>query len=250
MPFKDKDEHRKYCREWLQNRRYEWLRDKSCIDCGSLEKLWLWPLEPASLRTHALWSWREERRREELAKYTTVCESCYRTRLSNLRARHGTRSRFDKGCRCDFCKNSYRLARVMETVRRYQRDPDWARKKYQRHRASGQWRRWRENSQQRRVFTNPLCEVYPYAPKEIDCDLLKIVNDAVPRSVPEVVRADVCQDLILNVLAGEIPIAELGDNLESAIKRAWTDLRGRWGTRSLSDPAGDRRTFGEAIGVY
>lgn len=58
---------------------------------------------------------------------------------------------------------------------------------------------------------------YPYvadpAPEHLD---LLVVNDLVPKGIPEWIRADICQNIMLAVLEGEITIAKLKEKRESA----------------------------------
>jgi hypothetical protein len=56
---------------------------------------------------------------------------------------------------------------------------------------------------------------YPYVvhdhTKPEGHDLVDLVNKAVPRGLPENIRADVCQDLIVALLAGDLTKEQIGD---------------------------------------
>jgi hypothetical protein len=68
---------------------------------------------------------------------------------------------------------------------------------------------------------------YPYAVHDTarpddGRDLVKLVNDAVPRELPEQWRADVCQELIVSVLAGEIAKGEVHAYVQKFISKAFS----------------------------
>jgi hypothetical protein len=79
-------------------------RDKVCIDCGSIKQLELDRRDAAEAANHRLWPWSADRREAALAKYDVRCSSCRRKRLAAERMRHGTRGRYENGCRRDGCK--------------------------------------------------------------------------------------------------------------------------------------------------
>ena len=103
-PIKDPNARRRYHREWIAKRRSEFFADKRCVDCGSTERLELDCRDPATKVSHRIWSWSDTRREAELAKYEVRCAPCRRRRLAAEQTRHGTRGRYEKGCRCDACK--------------------------------------------------------------------------------------------------------------------------------------------------
>jgi hypothetical protein len=53
-----------------------------------------------------VWSWSTTRREAELAKYEIRCSSCRRKRLADHQTRHGTRGRYEQGCRCNACREA------------------------------------------------------------------------------------------------------------------------------------------------
>lgn len=61
-------------------------------------------------------------------------------------------------------------------------------------------------------------ELWPY-----DCDdrLCLRINEIVPRGIPEDVRADVCQELALAVLAGDVELENVSQSLPQATRVAF-----------------------------
>lgn len=105
-PINDAGDRRRYQREWIARRRAEFFADKTCVDCGSTEQLELDRRETADTVNRRLWSWSTERREAELAKCEVRCSSCRCKRLAAEQMRHGTRGRYEKGCRCHACKEA------------------------------------------------------------------------------------------------------------------------------------------------
>ena len=77
MPYKNKEEQRRYQREWIARRRSEWLSDKACLDCGATSDLEIDHLDPSSKVSHRIWSWETRRREAELAKCVVRCRGCH-----------------------------------------------------------------------------------------------------------------------------------------------------------------------------
>jgi hypothetical protein len=103
-PILDADARRRYHREWIAQRRAEFFVDKTCTDCGTNKQLGLDRRDPAEKVNHRIWSWSTARREAELAKYEIRCAACRRKRLAERQRRHGTRGRYERGCRCDSCR--------------------------------------------------------------------------------------------------------------------------------------------------
>jgi hypothetical protein len=88
------------------------------------------------------------------------------------------------------------------------------------------WERYRIANPRRRkmpaVPRSPLMR-YPYLPmagtRAAGADLLQIVNDAVPRYIAEDVRADICQELLLAIVAGEFSVDEVSKFVRPIAKR-------------------------------
>ena len=68
---------RNYQRQWMARRRAEFFAGKSCVRCGSCERLELDHIDPKTKTTHAIWSWRYDRRMEEIAKCQVLCHDCH-----------------------------------------------------------------------------------------------------------------------------------------------------------------------------
>lgn len=109
MPYKDKEAKRAYQREWMRKRRETYFKDKSCAHCGTTKRLELDHIEREGKVTHAIWSWTQTRRDEELAKCQVLCESCHMVKTIEQmdRSPHGTHNRYVSGCRCAPCKTAH-----------------------------------------------------------------------------------------------------------------------------------------------
>lgn len=117
MPYKDPNKQREYQRDWRAKRRAEWLAGKSCVDCGSIERLEIDHVDPTRKVSHKLWSWTQARREAELAKCVVRCAECHRERSAEQYSEryrqplvHGTRHGYQThGCRCDLCRQAQRV---------------------------------------------------------------------------------------------------------------------------------------------
>lgn len=96
----------------------------------------------------------------------------------------------------------------------------------------------------------PRMEVWPYI-REINSEneLLMWVSAAVPRSLPDHIRADICQDILLDILEGKIAIQELAQNVSAAIRRTRKRTEMPFGMISLDAPRRDGRSWYEIIGA-
>ena len=47
MPYRDRDDQRRYRREWIAKRRADYLADRFCVDCGGVDHL---EIDPSNLR--------------------------------------------------------------------------------------------------------------------------------------------------------------------------------------------------------
>lgn len=73
--------------------------------------------------------------------------------------------------------------------------------------------------------------IYPYFLRDVDAstELLARINDAVPRNLPETIRADVCQELALSILSGEAVISNAGECISQHIKKQFAFSPYRYG---------------------
>lgn len=94
---------------------------------------------------------------------------------------------------------------------------------------------------------------YPFAaPKsqEVkDCELLMAVHEVVPKGLPTQLRGDICQELIVNILCGDLKFANLQDNPQRYIKQLMKDHPGRYGPISLDSKDEDGRSVMEILGI-
>jgi hypothetical protein len=94
--------------------------------------------------------------------------------------------------------------------------------------------------------------VYPFLihePRQ-EHELLNLVNGAVPKSLPEQVRADICQDLIVAILSGEMEKIELQGNVKEYTRKVFKMFPTKYGPLSLDAPppwADDGRTLAEVL---
>lgn len=111
MPYKNKYKQREFGRIWIKKRREVWLNENGpCVKCGSWGKLEVDHINPLIKIDHKVWSWREEKRLEELSKCQVLCKNCHREKTNEYRRgqlTHGTINGYKTHkCRCRLCKNS------------------------------------------------------------------------------------------------------------------------------------------------
>lgn len=104
----------------------------------------------------------------------------------------------------------------------------------------------------RLVDTAPRALFYPYLihkPKESggEWDMLVAINSAVPRGLPDHIRADVCQDICVAILAGEMTIDDLKEEMRGYIRKVTKMHPLKYGDVSWDAviSGDDDRTFGE-----
>lgn len=91
---------------------------------------------------------------------------------------------------------------------------------------------------------------YPYIKGQARDEhaFLLAVNAVVPQGLPGDLRSDVCQDMLLAILEGELSVAQIKDALLHYMKAARKRYYMPWGIRSLDDPLwDDGRTLGETL---
>jgi hypothetical protein len=87
----------------------------------------------------------------------------------------------------------------------------------------------------------PFPEIYPY---HFEHPLVRQANEMIPRSLPEDIRADACQEFILSMLEGRKP------QLPEIIKKAWAMRPDRFGSVSLYAEDRYGRTLEERLAQY
>lgn len=115
MPYADPEAQRDYQRRWVAERRALFFSEKACEWCGSPDELELHHRDVTRKENHRIWSWGEARRLAEIAKCIVLCATCHRRAHSEarrveaeLRHVHGTRQRYELGCRCGDCREAKR----------------------------------------------------------------------------------------------------------------------------------------------
>lgn len=101
MPYKDKARQLEYQRKWMENRRNDYMHDKCCVECGSVDDLEVHHIEPDKKVSHRVWSWSYERRMAELDKCIVLCIKCHGVKHRFRPC--GTMVAYRRGCRCDDC---------------------------------------------------------------------------------------------------------------------------------------------------
>ena len=108
MAWKNKEEQSAYQGMVIKRRRLEWLeKNGPCKLCGSWIDLEVDHIDRESKKHHAVWSWKEERRAEELKKCQVLCRKCHLAKTAKENSKpliHGTRGAYRKGCRCRECQ--------------------------------------------------------------------------------------------------------------------------------------------------
>ena len=89
MPYKNKEEQKRFQREWCAKRRHDFLKDKDCTNCHTKEKLELHHIDPKQKISHHVWSWSETKRLKEIAKCEVLCETCHKDKHKELRQNVG-----------------------------------------------------------------------------------------------------------------------------------------------------------------
>lgn len=111
LGYVNKEQRNTYQREWVAQRRAQYLCDKACVDCGSRNDLEIDHVDKTQKVSHRIWSWSTQRREQELAKCVVRCRRCHQIKTlahRTDRAEHGTRSKYDFGCRCENCREAQR----------------------------------------------------------------------------------------------------------------------------------------------
>lgn len=103
------EKKRQYQNNWIKRRREKWFRENGpCKVCGSWKYLELDHIKPETKLTHRIWSWNAERQKLELIKCQALCKKCHKIKSDKektLPIIHGTRTGWEKGCRCKKCHN-------------------------------------------------------------------------------------------------------------------------------------------------
>lgn len=84
---------------------------------------------------------------------------------------------------------------------------------------------------------------------DAEYEMMMTVNKSVSKAIPDFLRADICQDLIVSILCGETKVSDIGDSMKEATRKVMRMHPQKYGPISLDAPiyADDSRTFGEMI---
>lgn len=118
MPYKDPEKQLEYQRQWIANRRAEYLKDKKCVkaDNSCAGPLEVDHVDPSKKWTHRIWSYCKAKRDAELAKCQILCQKHHmeKTVASIIKMRtasHGTQEGYNKWhCRCDACMKFFQTS--------------------------------------------------------------------------------------------------------------------------------------------
>lgn len=91
--------------------------------------------------------------------------------------------------------------------------------------------------------------IKPQAKPRDDAALLLAVHDLIPTRCPHDVRSDLCQDLVLSILAGEHTLGSIESAIPEFLKKARKLMPDRYGTVSLDDivPGTDDLKYWETL---
>jgi 5-methylcytosine-specific restriction endonuclease McrA len=115
MGYIDVEKKREYQRTWIANRKSEYLKDKSCVECQSHDDLEIDHIDPKQKISHRIWSWTETRRLEELKKCQILCKTCHNNKTQKYREDsmiHGLSMYRSKKCRCGICREAKRQEKL------------------------------------------------------------------------------------------------------------------------------------------
>jgi 5-methylcytosine-specific restriction endonuclease McrA len=112
MPYASVEQQRTYQREWARQRRARLLGPGACcMRCGATERLELHHLVKDEKVSHRITTWAPARAQAEAAKCWVLCSRCHRNlHTDEVRAKCGTESSYNAGCRCDDCRLAHRAA--------------------------------------------------------------------------------------------------------------------------------------------
>lgn len=84
---------------------------------------------------------------------------------------------------------------------------------------------------------------WPYiaeaSPEDKASQLLLTVHQAVPHGLPMELRADICQDIVIAILNGELKETDIQVNLKNFIKKGYKNFGSNYGNISLDAPLSD-----------
>lgn len=101
MPSDRREYFREYGKKWylevVAPRRVKWFEENGpCRACGSWDSLELDHINPDTKIHHAIWTWSEQRREEELAKCQPLCYACHQKKSVRENFERGIYGRLKK----------------------------------------------------------------------------------------------------------------------------------------------------------
>lgn len=78
-------------------------------------------------------------------------------------------------------------------------------------------------------------------------ELIMAVHNAVPKTLGGDLRSDLCQDLIVKVLSGEIALANIHDEAAKHMRSCRKQYQARYNDVYLGDMRWDKKTWGETL---
>lgn len=119
MGFSSIEQKREYQRKWVAARRNDFFKDKSCVKCGSTERLELDHIDRATKVSNSIWSWSEPRRLKEIEKCQVLCYDHHLEKtITETTVGHGGGWGGIRGCKCDLCLSRKRESNA-EWMRKY-----------------------------------------------------------------------------------------------------------------------------------
>ena len=94
---------------------------------------------------------------------------------------------------------------------------------------------WANTNRKRINYEEQLPDYYPYGP--VVSPLLAAVIEAVTRNIPEDIRAETCQQMLLAILEGRLKLDEVQNRSGEFINATYRMLYDGWKIRSIYEPA-------------
>lgn len=92
--------------------------------------------------------------------------------------------------------------------------------------------------------------VWPYVPHRPDdngADLVQMVNYKIPKGIPEHIRADICQEIILGVLEGNIRLDDVAKQAQQYVRKFWGKADWERGHISIDAARMDGRSWHDVL---
>jgi hypothetical protein len=114
------------------------------------------------------------------------------------------------------------------------------------------WRVMPGHLRPRKIAQEVLPEYYPYVSgtPSPEHEMLMAVDAIVPKGLPNDVRCDVCQDMIVAILSGEASLENLKGDTSKYLKDFWKMFPGKYGHVSLDQPVygTDKMSWNDKLG--